>query len=195
MSDMVEDGKEEALCLTLLAVDPSHLLVCRVPHLVAVPGTGVVTTGQEPSTLSATGCRLARWQGKSQVSCCPRQVTATGVLQGGQGNLEILNTGAFSSQGPTGLVLSTTSTCMLLWQLAGQMCPSPHGRSWPQICLQVGQGGGWQLCFSLTEWWQLDDTPHGFLHLGGLVCFSLPQGTTCLVFPQLQVSTTVAWQG
>jgi len=51
------------LCLALLTVDPGTDLVCSVPHLVTVPSTAVVTTGQGPATLSTTGGRLGNVAG------------------------------------------------------------------------------------------------------------------------------------
>jgi hypothetical protein len=89
--------------LTLLTVDASHDHVMSMPNLMAAPGTCVITTGELPPTLPPTRCWLGHmaWP-----------VTGSGLLKGGQSSVEILNTGAFSSRGATGLMLS--------WQVAGQ---------------------------------------------------------------------------
>jgi len=83
------------LSLALLTVDASHDQVRGVPHLVAVPSTGVVTTGESPPTLPATGCWLGQVAGPVTGLVLPQAGHGHRALAGWAGQL-----GYFKHWGP-----------------------------------------------------------------------------------------------
>ena len=89
------------------------------------------------------GPGLAAWQGQSLVSWPPRQVTDTGVSQGGQGRATHSHSGPRASQGPAGLAPVCSFCLTRSWQGAGQEWPdSPQESGRPQVWRQVGQSPG-----------------------------------------------------
>ena len=131
---------------------------------------------------------LALKHGQSVVSCPPRHVTETGTVQSGQSSAFSSMSGLpdfCNSQGVAAAFLagvSSTFTFTLSWHGDMQLCP--HFNDLSHTCLHPGQGPKWQECVTLARWWQSVGALHLFLHLGGLVERSIPQGTRNLECPQ-----------
>jgi len=88
------------LSLTLLTVDASHDQVRGMPHLVAVPGTSVITTGQGPPTLPPTGCWLSHVAGPVTRLVLTQAGHGHRGLAGGAGQLRDLEHGGLLLPGP-----------------------------------------------------------------------------------------------
>lgn len=134
------------------------------------------------------GAGFEAWQGQSEVSWPPRQVTGTGASHGRQSVAWTKTLGPLSSHGPAGLEVSSSLIVTLSWQGAAHLCPQPSSLS--QGNLQTGHGPEWHGCGARASWWQLVGAEQGFLHLGGRVIFSRPQGTLTLVAPHAHRTST-----
>ena len=84
------------------------------------------------------GAGFEAWQGQSEVSWPPRQVTGTGASHGGQSVAWTKTLGPLSSHGPAGLEVSSSLIVTLSWQGAAHLCPQPSSLS--QGNLQTGHG-------------------------------------------------------
>ena len=101
-----------------------------------------------------------------------------------QDNFRISKNIPLFSHGVVAFLLSWTLTSTWSWQGLGQTCP--QAIFFWHICLQGWHGPKWQEWGDLDSWWQSGGFLHFCLHFGGLVDFSIPQGTSVRLVLQLQ---------